>query len=60
MKTTWIKNLYHRKRAGIIFAKKKLSNEEMDKIVDEYIETEKQKIEDKIRSGDGFIIRYSK
>ena len=60
MKTNWILNTYHKKDCGIIRAKKKLTNEEMDGIVEEYIETEKQKVEDKIRNRtSGFIITYT-
>ena len=60
MKTQWILNTYHKKDCAIIRAKRKLSNEEMDNIIEDYIESEKQKVENRIRNPKtGFIIAYT-
>ena len=59
MKKQWIANTYHKKSAGIILAKRQLSPEEMDKIVEDYIESEKKRVEQRIRKGDGIIIYHN-
>jgi hypothetical protein len=59
MNNPWIANAYHKKKAGIIFAKKALTNEEMDKIFEEYIQLEKQNLERRLRDSDGCLIHYT-